>query len=173
LEDVLAGVDYLKTLPYINPQKTGITGTSYGGCMSMAAVTFAPGVFQAAIPASGYADWIHFMEEQELRHIKLLEYEFGPLSKNQEIYRKNSPIFWTENITTPTFLIHGEGYFPRSAASHNFALKLEKNYKVFRYKTYPNENYYVRTRQNRSQMLQDMLEFFDTFLKDHVERTGG
>jgi dipeptidyl aminopeptidase/acylaminoacyl peptidase len=69
------------------------------------------------------------------------------------------------DATTPTFLVHGEGRFPRSEASRNFALALEKNYKVFRHKSYPNENYYVSSRQNRAQMLHDMLEFLDTFLR--------
>jgi dipeptidyl aminopeptidase/acylaminoacyl peptidase len=168
LKDVLAGVDYLKKLPYVNPHKMGITGTSYGGIMSMAAAAFAPGVFQAAIPASGYGDWMHFRDEQELRHVKLLEYEFGPFEGNEHVYRKNSSIYSVEQITTPMFLIHGEGYFPRSDASLEFARALEKNYKVFRYKAYPNENYYVRSRANRRQMLSDMLEFFDQFLKDKV-----
>jgi dipeptidyl aminopeptidase/acylaminoacyl peptidase len=134
--------------------------------MSMAAVAFAPGVFQAAIPGSGYADWIHFVEEQELRHVKLLDYEFGPLAENEAVYRANSPIFSIENVATPTFLVHGEGFFPESRASHNFAEALEKNYKVFRHTAYPNENYYVRSRANRRQMLFDMLDFFDMFLKD-------
>ncbi len=168
LEDVLAGVDYLEELPYVNPEKIGITGTSYGGCMSMSAVAFAPGVFQAAIPASGYGDWIHFVEEQELRHIKLLDYEFGPLAENETVYRANSPMFFVEDVTTPTFLVHGEGFFPESQASYEFAAELEKNYKVFRRKAYPNENYYVRSRVNRRQMLLDMLQFFDEFLKDDV-----
>jgi dipeptidyl-peptidase-4 len=165
---VLAGVDYLKTLPYVNPHKMGITGTSYGGCMSIAAVAFAPGVFQASIPASGYGDWIHFYHEQELRHIKLMDYEFGPLAGNEEVYRRNSPIFHVRDVSTPTFLIHGEGKFPGSVASHNFAKELEKNYKVFRHKAYPNENYYIRNRENIRQMLLDMAEFLDQHLKDRV-----
>ena len=43
LKDVIAGVEYLKQLDYVNPDAMGITGTSYGGCMSMSAVCFAPG----------------------------------------------------------------------------------------------------------------------------------
>ncbi|MBA2670968.1 MAG: S9 family peptidase, partial [Gemmatimonadetes bacterium] len=168
LQDVLAGVDYLKTLPYVNPHKMGITGTSYGGCMSIAAVAFAPGVFQASIPASGYGDWIHFYHEQELRHIKLMDYEFGPLAENEEVYRRNSPIFHVRDVSTPTFLIHGEGKFPGSVASHNFAKELEKDYKVFRHKPYPNENYYIRNRENVRQMLLDIAEFLDLHLKDMV-----
>jgi dipeptidyl aminopeptidase/acylaminoacyl peptidase len=164
MEDVLAGVDYLKTLPFVDEEKLAITGTSYGGCMSMSAVAFAPGVFQAAIPASGYGDWIHFMGEQELRHIKLLEHEFGPLDTNREIYVKNSPYYALQKATTPVFLIHGEGHFPESQASKLFADELQRHYKVFQYKAYPNENYYVRSRLNRLQMLRDMLEFLDRYL---------
>ena len=168
LKDVVAGADYLKTLAIVNPDKMGITGTSYGGCMSMSAVGFAPGRFQAAIPMSGYADWFHFYEEQELRHIKLLDFEFGPLDDNEEVYRRSSPIFSVRDVTTPTFLIHGEGRFPRSEASRKFAQALEKEYKTFRYKTYPNETYYVRGLANTRQKLLDMLDFFDEFLKDQV-----
>jgi dipeptidyl aminopeptidase/acylaminoacyl peptidase len=164
LEDVLAGVDYLKKLSYVNAENLAITGTSYGGCMSMSAVAFAPGVFQAAIPASGYGDWIHFMGEQELRHIKLLEHEFGPLETSRDIYIRNSPYYALEGATTPTFLIHGEEFFPQSQASKRFAAQLERHYKVFQHKSYAGENYYVRSRENRLRMLQDMLDFLDRYL---------
>ncbi len=165
LKDVLAGVDYLKTLDYINPERMGITGTSYGGCMSMSAVCFAPGVFQAAIPMSGYADWIAMYEEQELRHVKLLEYEFGPFETHQHVYRKCSPFYSVKQATTPTFVIHGEGKLPKSAASRDFAAALEKEYKTVKYKAYPNEGYYVQSPSGTRQMWLDMLDWFDRYLK--------
>lgn len=164
LLDVLAGVDYLKSLPYIDPDRMGITGTSYGGIMSMAAVAFAPGVFKAAIPCSGYGDWIWACQHAEYRHVQLWEYEIGPWRENIELYRKLSPINSVKNITTPTFLIHGEGRYPGSEQSRLFAEEMQKFYKVYRYKAYPNENYYVRSLKNRRQMLLDMLEFFKQFL---------
>jgi dipeptidyl aminopeptidase/acylaminoacyl peptidase len=164
LQDAIFGADYLKTLDGIDPDKMGITGTSYGGIMSMAAVSFAPGVFQAAIPMSGYGDFLHMKEEQELRHIKLLEYEFGPLESNEAVYRRCSPIFKVHQATTPCFVIHGTGKYPQSAAGKQFALKLEQEYKTFKYKTYPNETYYVASRQNIRQMLLDMDDFFRLYL---------
>ena len=166
LKDVVAGVDYLKTLDYVNPDKMGITGTSYGGCMSMSAVGFAPGVFQAAIPMSGYADWVAMYAEQELRHVKLLEFEFGPFETHQHIYRKCSPINSIKQATTPTFVIHGEGGLPRSSASLDFVKAMEKEYKTVQYKAYPNEGYYVQGLANTRQMWLDMKEFFGKFLKD-------
>ncbi len=169
LQDVTAGVAYLRTLPGIEPTRMGITGTSYGGCMSLAASAFAPGVFQAAIAGSGYGDWLHFYAEQELRHIKLVEYEFGPLPQAEAKYREASPIFYMKDIQTPIMLVHGVGaQLPRSVASEIFADRLEMNYKPFVYKTYPNENYYIRRRDNIEKLVADMVTFFDQHLKDGV-----
>jgi dipeptidyl aminopeptidase/acylaminoacyl peptidase len=167
LEDVKAGAEYLKRLPYVNGARLGITGTSYGGCMTLSAVAFAPGFFQAAVAGSGYGDWIDFYGEQEYRHIKLLDYEFGPLTPATEaVYRRSSPYFSISAIQTPIMLVHGTGQFPNSHASAKFAAELEKYYKVFRYKTYPNENYYVNGAANQRQMFVDLLEFFNLYLKD-------
>lgn len=169
LQDVVAGVAFLKRQPYIDSTRMGITGTSYGGCMTLAASAFAPGVFQAAIAASGYGDWIQFYEEQEMRHIKLLNYELGALPGAEAVYRHSSPRYYIDSIQTPIFLIHGEGQqLPRSVASRLFADQLEMRYKPFRYKTYPNENYYIQSPANIRVMLGDMLAFFDQYLKDHM-----
>ncbi len=169
MEDVRAGVEYLKQLPNINPDKIGIHGTSYGGIMSMAAVAFAPDLFQASIPASGYGDWVSFYHKpNELRHYKLSNYELGTFEENEDIWRKASAIYEIEQVKTPVFLVHGIGKYPPSPQSEQFAKELEAHYKTFKYKAYPNENYYVRGEENRKQMLQDIIEFLDKFLKDNV-----
>jgi len=173
LEDVKAGAEYLKRLPYVNGSRIGITGTSYGGCMTMSAVAFAPGFFQAAVAASGYGDWIDFYSEQEYRHLKLLDYEFGPPGPATEpTYRRNSPYFSIGAVQTPVMLVHGEGRFPGSQASRKFATELERHYKVFRYETYPGENYYVSSPTNQRKMFLDMLEFFDLYLRDQAGGRG-
>lgn len=172
LKDVLAGKEFLGSKSYVDSSSSGITGTSYGGCMSMSAIAFAPGAFQASVPMSGYGDWVHFMKEGEMRHLKLLRHEFGDFEENRDVYRRNSPIYDVEDIRTPTLLLHGEGYYPGSVASERFAEELQQHYKVYDYKTYPNENYYIYKRENRRQMLVDMRSFFDKYLKDDiVDRT--
>ena len=63
------------------PREDRDHGRSYGGCMSMSAIVNAPGVFQAAIPESGYGDWEAFLQfNDEMQHDQLLAYEFGPLA---------------------------------------------------------------------------------------------
>ncbi|HEU0115150.1 MAG TPA: alpha/beta fold hydrolase, partial [Thermomicrobiales bacterium] len=153
LQDVIAGAEALRGLDDVDRDRLAIMGTSYGGIMSMAAVAFAPGVFQAAVPMSGYGDFVHMKAEQELRHIKLLEYEFGTIEENEAVYRRCSPIFNVADATTPCLLIHGTGRYPQSAASREFALALEREYKTFAYRTYPGETYYVAGTANVRQML--------------------
>ncbi len=173
LEDVLAGVDFLKTQPEVDPDRIGLTGTSYGGVMSMYAASFAPDAFRAIIPGSGYGDWIHFYTgENELRHIKLLEHELGPFETSQDVWRNSSAIFEIDKVSTPIFMVHGEGRYPGSDQSEIFAQALENFYKPYEYTTYPNENYYVRGKANRRQMLFDMLDFFRRFLNDEMVDTG-
>jgi dipeptidyl aminopeptidase/acylaminoacyl peptidase len=167
LKDVEAGVAYLRTLPYIDAAHMGITGTSYGACMTLDAAAFAPGLFQAGIAASGYGDWLAFTDEQEARHIKLLRYELGPLPQAAALYRSISPIYFIDSIRTPLFLIHGEGKsLPRSDASKIFVDRMEMKYKPVRYKTYPNENYYIQSPSNIRTMLADMLTYFEQYLRD-------
>ncbi|WP_420636790.1 alpha/beta hydrolase family protein [Candidatus Palauibacter sp.] len=166
LEDVVAGADYLRALPEVDPERIGITGTSYGGVMSMYAVAFAPDAFRAAIPGSGYTDWVHFYHgENELRHIKLLDHELGPFETSEDVWSHSSSISHVADVSTPILLVHGVGRYPGSDQSEIFARALENYYKPFQYKTYPNENYYVYGKANRRQMLLDMLDFFEQFLK--------
>jgi len=134
----------------------------------MAAATFAPGVFQASIAHGGTADRIHYYNTQELRHIKQAENEFGPLQGNEETYRYVSPFYFARDVTTPIFVIWGEGRWPGSDNSKLYIDELDRNYKFFRSKVYYGENYYVTGRGNVRVMLVDMLDFFDQYLKINV-----
>lgn len=177
LRDVVAGVEFLKRLPYVDAGKMGITGNSYGGIMSMGAVAHAPDVFQAAIPQSGYADWISFQDyNAELQHTKLLAYEWGPYPDSAHVYRRNSAIFSAERVTAPVFVLQGEGrsqsWRPAAPipASLEFVHALDRLNKVVRYKSYPGETYYVTGRANAKQVLLDILGFLDQYLRDGVGR---
>src|SRR5713226_4303034 len=165
LKDVLAGVEYLKTLGIVDGDRVGIHGTSYGGCMTMSAIAWAPGVFKAAIPHAGYGDWEAMYAEQELRHLQLLRYEFGTYPESADVYRRCSPFHDIAAIETPTLIVHGEGRLPTSAASRQFAEEMRRLYKPVRYRVYDGECYYVRTTNGVERMLNDMLMFLDEHLK--------
>jgi dipeptidyl aminopeptidase/acylaminoacyl peptidase len=170
LADLVAGVEYLKKQPYISG-KFGATGSSHGGLLAMAAATFAPGVFHATIASGGTADRIYYYNTQELRHLKQADNEFGPLKGNEETYRYVSPFYYAKDVNTPIFVIWGEGRWPGSLNSKNYVTELERFYKTHRAKVYQGENYYVSTRANVRQMLLDMTDFFDQYLK--TDKTPG
>jgi dipeptidyl aminopeptidase/acylaminoacyl peptidase len=173
LRDVLAGVEWAKRQPWVNRDKIGITGVSYGGMLTMYAISFAPGVFQAAISGSGYGDVRDFHTiVPELQHSQLLHYELGEWPSTpavDSIYRRSSAILKTAQATAPAMVIHGYGLHQLDTdyAAWKYARELAKHSKVVEYKAYPNETYYVYGRENTKQMLQDMLAFFDRYLKDN------
>ena len=166
LKDAIAGAEFLKGLGYVDPQAIGITGTSYGGILTMCAVTFAPGAFQAAVPMSGYSDWPSLRHQLELRHIKLLEHEFGVFEENEDVWYRCSPFYRVRDAATPTFVLHGEGREDWPETSRDFAVEMKRHYKTTEYKVYPNDGFYVGTPPNVRQMLLDIADFLDRYLRN-------
>ena len=165
LEDAIAGAEYMKGLSYVDPANMGITGRSYGGILSMYAITNEPDAFQAAAPMSGYGDWPTLRWEMELRHQKMQAHEFGPLEENEELWIELSSQNKIDRITAPTFIVYGEGKDPWSDASRAFWFEMKRQYKTVHHKVYPNDGYYVDAPANVRQLLIDVADFFDYYLK--------
>lgn len=176
MEDVVAGAEYLRSLPYVDGNNLGIFGRSYGGFMSMAAVTFAPGVFQAAIPRAGYSDWLQYKRQYGGMSGKtLLAYELGPADENEDLYRRVSPLYHVENAMTPTFVIEGaarsvlfgEGLEPSSPTSMQFVREMQRNGKVVEYRSYLREqDGTVEWPGDKPLMLREKAAFFDRYLRN-------
>src|SRR5438045_6900319 len=105
--------------------------------MVAAAVCFTQNVFQAAISISGYPDRVAMVAEQEMKHLKQMEFKFGPFETHRHIYEKCSPQRWAKQATTPCLVLWGEGRLPRSEGSRNFALALEQEYTTVQARAYP------------------------------------
>lgn len=157
MEDVLAGVNYLKALPFVASDRMAITGRSYGGILTMAAATNVHGVFRAALAETGYEDWT--------RKSELYDYELGSLEENRELRWKLSPLSHVEKVTTPIFVILGEGKKPIASP---FVDKLIEYKKEHIAKTYPGESSSVHSYEARRQSLLDKLAFYDQYLKDKI-----
>jgi len=57
IEDQVTGVEFLRTLPYVDPERIGIFGWSYGGYMALMCILQAPGHFAAAVAGAPVTDW--------------------------------------------------------------------------------------------------------------------
>jgi dipeptidyl aminopeptidase/acylaminoacyl peptidase len=107
LEDVVAGANYLKTLPYIDPQRIGVFGGSFGGFMSFIAVTKKPEVFKVGVPWVGITD-LHLLYEEDMEHFKYyFRSQMGDPVENHALWRDRSAIEFAHQLKAPIMIVHG------------------------------------------------------------------
>ena len=106
-EDVVAGVDYLKTLDYVDSSRIGILGGSYGGYMTFWATVKKPDIWKAGAASVGITDW-KLLYDESMPHFKYyLHMMFGKPDEKGDLYKERSPIHFVENLKTPLLIVHG------------------------------------------------------------------
>ncbi len=101
LEDQLAGVEYLQTLPYVDAERIGIWGWSYGGYMTLMALFKAPDVFKAGVAVAPVTDWRLYDAIYTERYMKLPE-------DNAEGYEAAAPINFVDDFKGKLLVMHGD-----------------------------------------------------------------
>jgi dipeptidyl aminopeptidase/acylaminoacyl peptidase len=116
LQDVLAGVDWIKQTGHLDPKKIAVMGGSYGGYLSMMAVTKAPEVWAAGVPIVPFVNWFTEIENEDpvLQQSDLAT--MGDPVKNKALYEERSPINFIDQIKAPLLLLAG-GHDPRCPKS--------------------------------------------------------
>ena len=99
LEDLHSAVDYLKTLPYVDQNRIGIWGSSYGGMMVLFALFERPGLFQAGVAGAPAIEVARFTTGDQ--HLSRRP------SSHPEIFRKSTLLNYGERLQDPLLLIHG------------------------------------------------------------------
>jgi dipeptidyl aminopeptidase/acylaminoacyl peptidase len=107
-EDVMAGVDHVIDRGYVDPQKLGVGGWSYGGILTNYVITKTTR-FAAAISCAGSSDMFSSFGVDDVRLWWLRE--LGPPWENVELYRRLSPIMDVAKVETPTLFVVGEQDF--------------------------------------------------------------
>ncbi len=106
LRDDLAGIDAAEKIAPIDDARLGIQGGSYGGFMSMWAVTQTHR-FKASVASAGVANWISYYGENGIDQW-MIPYFGGSAYDDPAVYRKSSPIEFIKNVTTPSLILVGE-----------------------------------------------------------------
>jgi dipeptidyl aminopeptidase/acylaminoacyl peptidase len=110
LEDLVIGTKRVLERPEIRDNRTAIWGVSYGGFLTLAAVTRYPDMFACAIEALGMPDLESLYRETTEQGRSYLEREIGPLRGNLTLYRELSPVSSVSRVKTPLLSFHGEIY---------------------------------------------------------------
>jgi dipeptidyl aminopeptidase/acylaminoacyl peptidase len=106
LRDILAGVDAAARSPRVDGTRVGIRGHSYGGYMTMFAVTQTKR-FKAAMASAGISNWVSYTGQNKIEQW-MLPYFGATVYADRAVYAKSSPIEFINRVKTPTLVLVGE-----------------------------------------------------------------
>ena len=100
MEDQMKGVEYLKTLPYVDADRIGVHGWSFGGFMTISLMTTYPDVFKVGVAGGPVIDW-HWYE------VMYGERYMDTPQTNPEGYKKTSLLYKAKNLKGKLQIIQG------------------------------------------------------------------
>lgn len=173
-EYIDAGIDYLKTFDYVNGDKIGIQGQSWGGYQVAHLITrsdrYAAAWAGAPVvnmtSAYGGIRWASGMNRQ-FQYEKTQSRIGKNLWDGYDLYIENSPLFHMENVTTPVAIMHNDndGAVPWYQGIEMFTA-LRRLGKPVWLLNYNNDEHNLMKRQNRKDIQRREQQFFDHYLKD-------
>ncbi len=178
LRDCIESKKFLATLPYIDTDKIGIYGGSYGGYMVMAALAFAPEDFKVGVNLFGVTNWIRTLKSippwwESQR--KALYVELGdPFTADSVALYNKSPLFHTNRITKPFIVLQGSND-PRvlQIESDEIVANAKKNGVPVEYVIFPDEGHGFVKKENNIKASESVLKFLDKYLKGLPDNEAG
>ena len=170
LQDCIWGKKWLQQQDYIDPERIGIIGGSYGGYMTMAAMTFTPDEFKAGVNIFGVTNWIRTLKSippfwEASR--KALYNELGdPYSQDSIRLKKISPLFHAKQVKNPVMVLQGAND-PRvlQVESDEIVAELKKNEIPVEYVIFEDEGHGFRKKENQIKGYGKIKDFLDFYLK--------
>lgn len=98
--DQMVGVDFLKSLDFVDPESIGIWGWSYGGYMTLMSLFTQPGVFAAGVSGAPVTDWTLYDTHYTERYL-------GTPQDNAEGYQASGVFPYAKELAAPLLLVHG------------------------------------------------------------------
>ena len=166
VKDLAASVEWLKTSGGADPKRIAVMGGSYGGYMTMAAITLYPELFAAAVNTVGIVNWETFLKNTSGYRRRQREVEYGFLDRDLEFLRSISPIAKVDRIKTPLFVIHGKNdpRVPYTEAEQLVEALKKRNVSV-EYKLFDDEGHGISKLKNRLELYPLVADFLDKYMK--------
>jgi len=169
LKDCIAGKQYLQSLDFVDGDKIGIYGGSYGGYMVMAALAFAPEEFDAGVNLFGVTNWLRTLKSIPpwwASFRDALYTEMGDPAKDSVALYNKSPLFHAKNITKPFIVLQGSND-PRvlQVESDEIVAAAKANNVPVEYVIFPDEGHGFVKKENNIKASEEILKFLDKYLK--------
>lgn len=170
LKDCVYGKKFLQGHDYIDKEKIGIIGGSYGGFMTMAAMTLQPDEFMVGVDLFGVTNWLRTLKSipaywESAR--KALYAELGdPFTADSVRLRDISPLFNAGKIKHPIMVLQGQND-PRvlKVESDEIVEAARRNNVPVEYVVFPDEGHGFVKKDNEIKGYGQILVFLDTYLK--------
>jgi dipeptidyl-peptidase-4 len=158
MKDQLKGVDYLKSLPYVDAQKLGIHGWSFGGFMTTSFMLKHPEVFKVGVAGGPVIDW-------NMYEIMYTERYMDSPQNNPEVYKQANLLDKVQNLKGHLLMIHGaQDNVVVWQHSIKFLKAAVDNGVQLDYFVYPGHEHNVLGK-DRVHLMQKVTDYFDEYLK--------
>lgn len=158
LLDQLKGVEYLKSLRFVDANRMGIHGWSFGGFMTTSMMLRYPDVFKVGVAGGPVMDW-------KMYEIMYTERYMNTPQENAKGYEDANLLNKTKNLKGKLLLIHGtDDDVVVWQHSINFVKKCVDNNITVDYFVYPGHPHNVRGK-DRVHLMQKITDYFDLYLK--------
>jgi dipeptidyl aminopeptidase/acylaminoacyl peptidase len=163
LRDILAGVDAVERKYSIDPNRVGLTGWSYGGFMTMFAITQTHR-FKAAVAGAGISDWLSYYGENSIDQW-MIPYFGASVYDDPAVYAKSSAIDFIRQAKTPTLVVVGDrdGECP-APQSFEFWHALRDLHVPTQLVVYPDEGHGFVDPEHRRDVLERAAEWFAQYM---------
>jgi dipeptidyl aminopeptidase/acylaminoacyl peptidase len=169
LWDCVEAKKFLTSLGYVDPNRIGIMGGSYGGYMVLAALAFKPEEFTVGVDIFGVSNWVRTLQsippywEAER---KSLYAEIGDPVTQAQMLRDISPLFHADKIVRPLMVLQGAND-PRviKPESDEIVDAIKKKGGVVEYVVFDDEGHGFTKKANEIKAYQAILEFLDKHLR--------
>ncbi|MBB1371804.1 MULTISPECIES: S9 family peptidase [Pseudoalteromonas] len=169
LQDIVYGKKHLQSLEWVDTDKIGIMGGSYGGFMTAAALAFEPEEFKVGINIFGVTNWVRTLNSippwwESFK--KSLYDEMGDPATDGDRHRAISPLFHARNIIKPLMVIQGAND-PRvlQVESDELVAAVKANGVPVEYVLFDDEGHGFSKKENRITASNAYLKFLEQYLK--------
>ncbi|KRD30178.1 peptidase S9 [Lysobacter sp. Root916] len=169
LQDTISAKKYLQSLDYVDPDRIGIIGGSYGGYMTVAALAFHPDEFKVGVDIFGVTNWLRTLESipPYWESFRLALYkEIGDPATQRDFLIATSPLFHADKINKPLMVLQGAND-PRviKPESDEIVAAVRKNGVPVEYVVFDDEGHGFSKKKNQIEGYGKILNFLDTYLK--------
>lgn len=175
LMDCVKGKEYLATLDYVDKDKIGIIGGSYGGFMVMAALTSQPKAFEVGVNLFGVTNWLRTLKSippwwESFKESLYLEMG-DPVKDSVRLY-KISPLFHADKVEKPLIVLQG-AQDPRvlKVESDEIVAAVKKNKVPVEYVLFDDEGHGFVKKENQIKAYSSIVAFLDEHLKKAKAKT--